>query len=123
MAFLTTDAGMLFVLLLAFFAGLFAWNTVQGYIRAMNAPNETVMFKHPTDVVPADVVNKASQAQNRLRFWTLAIGLGIYVVLIRPRFPEFAAALEEGLMSLVMLLLDVAITVLDGLQQLLARLV
>lgn len=123
MAFLTTDVGLLFVMLLALFAGLFAWNTVQGYIKAMNAPNETVMFKHPTDVVPADVVNKASQAHNRLRLWTLAIVLGFYLVVIRRKYPDIAAAIEEGLMKLAMLLLDVAIAVLNGLQQLLAELV
>ena len=67
-----------------------------------------------------DVVNRASQAQRRLRFWILVFCLGFYVVVVKRRFPEFADAFEEGLMKLVTLLLDVVIQVLDGLQQLLA---
>ena len=121
MAFLDSTIGIVFVTLAAVLAFTFVWNLVQGYIKAMNAPNQVVMFTHPTNVVPTDLAKKASQAKKTLWFGTLFFGAIIYFGVIRPRFPEFAAVIEEVVKKVALVLLTVASDILDALLQWLAE--
>ncbi len=121
MAFLTANIGAVFVTLTVVLAFLFVWNIVQGYLNDINAPNQVVMFTHPTTVVPTDRVKRASQAKKILGFGALSVGAIIYFGLIRPRFPEFAEALEGIVKRIALVVLTVANDILDAILQWLAE--
>ena len=107
MSFLSSPPGLVLLGVIVFLAGSFLWNTWQGWNRDINAANQDVTFKHPTGVVPTDVVNRASQAGAKKLFWSFIVVLAVYFGFLRPRYLELLAPIESALKSLLAFLFEV----------------
>jgi hypothetical protein len=73
------------------------------------------MFVHPTGVVPAHVVDVANRARFYRRFWLFIVIAVVYVGVLRPRFIDLFAPIENALLSLAALFLEIVADVCETL--------
>lgn len=120
MAFFSSPFGLLLAFIVTVIVGSFLWNTWQNWNRDIDAANQDAVFRHPTGVVPADVVSRAGRARVRRMVWIGVAAIGVYYGFVRPRSPDNFKAIEDALKGLLVFVLGVLADILTTLQQWLA---